>query len=133
MPSRTGTLVSVSVVRGPDDQITNGRNVMNFEIQVQNNTASTVDAAADTLDIAALGVAIRNALRRTETFTPVAVAGARPALVGSVEYGMTVALSSGTLQIVPRSSADWSSNAVLPANTTTTFRPFTVYVTCQVS
>lgn len=133
MASRTGTLKSVVVLRGPDDQSTGGTEVRNFEIQVQNDTSSTVDGASDTLDIATLGASIKSWLGSNKTFTVLAVAGSRPALVGSTEYGMTVAMSSTTLQITPKTAAAWSANAVLPANTTATYRPFSVFVTCLVS
>lgn len=133
MASRNGTLKSVSILRGPDDQSMGGTVVMNLEVQVQNDTANTVAGGTDTLDIATLGASIKSSLKSNKTFTVLAVAGSRPALVASTEYGCTVAMSSTTLQITPKSAADWSTNATLPANTSTTYRPYSVFVTCLVS
>lgn len=133
MASRTGTLKSVVFVRGADDQTTGGTNVQNLEIQVQNDTANTVVGGTDTLDLATLGASIKSYLGSNKTFTVLAVAGSRPALVASTEYGLSAAMSSTTLQITPKSAADWSTNATLPANTSTTYRPYSVFVTCLVS
>lgn len=133
MASRTGTLKSVSVLRGEDDQAPGEAIVRNYAVQVQNDTASTVDGSADTLDIATLGAAIKSALGESKTITVVSVSLMRPALVGSTVYGASVAMSSTTLQIVPKTAAAWSANAVLPANSTATNRPYTVFVSALVS
>lgn len=133
MASRTGTLKSVAVLRGPDDQSPGGTDVRNFAVQVQNDTANTVAGGTDTLDIATLGASIKSWLGASGTFTVVGVALMRPALVASTEYGATVAMSTTTLQITPKSASDWSTNATLPANTSTTNRPYTVFVSAIVS
>lgn len=133
MASRTGTLKSVAVVRGEDDQAPGESIVRNYAVQVQNDTASTVIGGTDTLDIATLGASIKSAVGAAGTFTVVAVACMRPALVGSTVYGATVAMSSTTLQITPKAASDWSTGATLPANTTTTNRPYTILVSVLVS
>lgn len=133
MASRTGTLKSVSVLRGEDDQAPGEAIVRNYAVQVQNDTASTVAGGTDTLDIATLGASIKSAVGANGTFTVVGVGLMRPALVGSTVYGATVAMSSTTLQITPKEAGNWSTNATLPANTTTTNRPYTVLVSVLVS
>lgn len=133
MASRTGTLKSVSVLRGEDDQAPGEAIVRNFAVQVQNDTANTVIGGTDTLDIATLGASIKSAIGESKTVTVVGVGLMRPALVGSTVYGATVAMSSTTLQITPKAAADWSTNATLPANSTATNRPYTVFVSALVS
>ena len=133
MASRTGTLKSVVLVRGEDDQASAGTVVRTYEVQVQNDTANTVIGGTDTLDIATLGASIKSSVSGRGTFTVVAVSGSKPALVASTEYGMTAAMSSTTLQITPKSASDWSTNATLPANSSVTLRPYSVLVTVLVS
>ena len=129
MASRTGTVKSVTVIRGDDDQSAGGLSVKNYAVQVQNDTANTVIGGTDTLDVATLGATIGSWVRDGKTRTVLAVGGMRSALVASTEYGLTAAMSSTTLQITPKLAADWSTNATLPANSSTTYRPYTIMVT----
>lgn len=131
MASRTGTVKSVVLLRGDDDASPAGLSVKNYLVQVQNDTASTVIGGTDTLDVATLGATIGNWVRDGKTRTVLGVAGFRPALVASTEYGLTVAMNSTTLEITPKLASDWSTNATLPANTSTTNRPYSVLVTVK--
>lgn len=133
MASHTGTLKSVSLIRAEDDQSTSGTVTRTYEIQVQNDTASTVIGGTDTLDIATLGASIKADQKLSGTLTVVSVAPSKPALVASTEYGATAAMSSTTLQITPKSVSDWSTNATLPANTSVTYRPYSILVVVKVS
>lgn len=130
MASRTGTVKSITVVRGDDDAYageTNGA-LKNFLVQVQNDTANTVIGGTDTLDVATLGATIKSWLRTNKTINVASVALAKSAVVAGTSYGATVAMSSTTLQITPKAVSDYSTNATLPANTSTTQRPYTVFV-----
>lgn len=124
----------ISVVRG-DDNAYGGvtTTLKTFEIQVQNNTASTVIGGTDTLDVATLGATLKTMLRTNKTINVVAVQIAREAVVGGTAYGGLAAMSSTTLQITPKASSDHSTNATLPANTSTTQAPYTVRITAYES
>lgn len=129
MASRTGTVKSVVVVRG-DDDIYAGETtgiLKNAFVQVQNDTANTVIGGTDTLDVATLGATMKSWLRTNKTITVAHVASAKAAVVGGTTYGSTSAMSSTTLQITPKTS-DHSTNGTLPANTSVTQRPYTIFV-----
>lgn len=131
MASRTGTIASIEVLRGPDAAYpaeTTGA-LKRGIVQVWNNTASTVIGGTDTLDCATLGASIASSLRNGKTCTVRSVALFESAVVAGTSYGATVAMSTTTLQISPVAVSDYSTNATLPANTSTTQRPYSVFVT----
>jgi len=127
MASRTATVQAVNLVRGPDDAYGNenaGYTVYSAEISLWNNTSSTVAGGTDTLDCN-LATAIEDARRdgKTVTIRSMAVVGA--AVVGGTSYAASHAVSTNTIQLTPKTS-DWSTNATLPANTSTTQRYYRV-------
>jgi hypothetical protein len=127
MASRTATVQAVNLVRGPDDAYGNeaaGYTVHSAEISLWNNTSSTVAGGTDTLDCN-LATAIEDARRdgKTVTIRSMAVVGA--AVVGGTSYAASHAVSTNTIQLTPKTS-DWSTNATLPANTSTTQRYYRV-------
>lgn len=130
MASRTGTLKNVELIRG-DHSAYGGETTGSLKcaiVYVQNDTANTVAGGTDTLDIATLGATMAGShIRNGKTITVVDVAPAQGAVVGGTSYGCTVAMSSTTLQITPKTS-DWSTNGTLPANTSTTQRPYGIFV-----
>jgi len=131
MASRTGTLLSVEVLRGPDGAYPaeTTAQLKRGVVQLWNNTASTVIGGTDTLDLATLGASIATYLRNGKTCTIRSVALYDCAVVGGTSYAATVAMSTTTLQVSPTAVSDFSTNATLPANTSTTQRPYSVFVT----
>lgn len=131
MASRSGTITSIEVLRGPDAAYPAETTaaLKRGVVQVWNNTASTVIGGTDTLDLATLGTSIASWLRTGKTCTVRSVALFECAVVGGTSYAATVAMSSTTLQISPTAVSDFSTNATLPANTSTTQRPYSVFVT----
>lgn len=131
MASRTGTLVGVEVLRGNDDAYpaeTTGA-IKRGVVTLWNNTASTVIGGTDTLDLATLGASIASALGTGKTCTIRSVALYGCAVVAGTSYAATCAMSSTTLQLSPTAVSDFSTNATLPANTSTTQRYYQVFVT----
>lgn len=130
MASRTATVVGFEVLRGPDDAYgseTTGalkRGVIYF----QNNTANTVIGGTDTLDVANISTVIASWLHTGKTCTVRSRALYGNAVVGGTSYAGTVA-GTTDLTISPLSVSDYSSNATMPANTSTTQRPYAVFLT----
>lgn len=131
MASRTGTLLSVVVLEGPANAYPaeTTAQLKRGVVQLWNNTASTVIGGTDTLDLATLGASIASNLRNGKTCTIRSVALYEPAVVAGTSYAATCAMSSTTLQLSPTAVSDFSTNATLPANTSTTQRPYSVFVT----
>jgi hypothetical protein len=128
MASRTALVRAVEIVHG-DDSAFPGETLTNCKcaiVYIENGTSSTVAGGTDTLDCD-LGAAIQGKVRNGKTVTirsaDVAVG---PAYVGGTAYGATSSMSSNTVSITPKSAADWTTNATLPANTSKTDRCFRV-------
>lgn len=130
MASRTATVVAFEVLRGPDDAYggeTTGalkRGVVYF----QNNTANTVIGGTDTLDVAGISTVIASWMRNGKTCTVRSRALYQNAVVGGTSYAGTIG-GTTDLTVSPIAVSDYSTNATLPANTSTTQRPYGVLLT----
>lgn len=127
MAARTATVQAVDLVRGPDDAYGNENaafTMYSAELSIWNNTSSTVIGGTDTLDCD-LATAIQNVRRdgKTVSIRSAAVVGA--ANVAGTGYTASSSLSTNTVSLSPKTS-DWSTNATLPANTSTTNRYYRV-------
>lgn len=128
MASRTASVRSVEIVHGndaafPGETLTDCKCAI---VHIENGTSSTVIGGTDTLDCdlsAAISGKVRNGKTVTIRSADVAVG---PAYIGSTAYGATSSLSTNTVSITPKAASDWSTNATIPANTTTTYRCFRV-------
>jgi hypothetical protein len=100
---------------------------MTATIMVINDTASTVIGGTDTLDLN-VATEIQNSRRNGKTVTLRGAVVAIPAVVGNTVYTGSVALSgSTTIQITPKDTS-WGGTPTLPANTSTTQRPYGITV-----
>lgn len=133
MASRAGTIMSFEILRGSDVAVPGESGLKLVAVDVQNNTASTVDGSSDTLDLATFGASIAGFLRNGKTITVLSVCVAQSAVVANTLYGGTAAMNSTTLQIVPKTDAAWTANAILPANSSVTQRPYRVIATIRES
>lgn len=130
MASRTATVVGFRVLSGDQNAVpaeTTGA-LKTGVISLWNNTSSTVDGASDTLDVALLGAVIASNMGTGKTCTVRSVGLYGSAFVASTSYGATVAMSTTTLQVTPKSVTDYSTAATLPANTSTTHRYYEIFV-----
>lgn len=130
MATRTATVTAVVIARGSDNLITNEPEARQFNILVDNRSGSTVIGGTDTLRVADLAAAISASVRDGKTRTILGGIAVYQGGVGSdgVAYGFTVAVTGTQIDITPKASADWSTNATLPVGAMD--RPFgiTVYV-----
>lgn len=125
MASRAGIIVGFEILRGPDAAVPAEAGLKLVAIDVQNNTASTVIGGTDTLDLATLGATIQASyVRNGKTITILSICVGQGAVVANVLYGASVVMSTTTAQITPLTDAAWTANATLPANTSTTQRPY---------
>ena len=131
MPAVTATIHNVVIERGPDDARANAiGNLRRATVYLDNGGVTAVPGATDTLD-ANLATAIQNSVRDGLTVTVRTVAISQ-ALTQQTTAGVEttfagfMTLSSNTVSITPKAASDWSTNATLPANTTTTYRCFRV-------
>lgn len=101
---------------------------------VFDNGSTQVEGGADTLDIA-VNTAAESRMRQGLTLTPRSWQLVQP-LIGAAEYAATIGTSgSGSsivLQLTPKSSADWSTNATIVANGAT-IAPYVLHVLCDVA
>lgn len=101
---------------------------------VFDNGSTQVEGGADTLDIA-VNTAAESRMRQGLTLTPRSWQLVQP-LIGAAEYAATIGTSgSGSsivLQLTPKSSADWSTNATIAANGAT-IAPYVLHVLCDVA
>lgn len=101
---------------------------------VFDNGSTQVAGGADTLDIA-VNTAAESRMRQGLTLTPRSWQLVQP-LIGAAEYAATIGTSgSGSsivLQLTPKSSADWSTNATIVANGAT-IAPYVLHVLCDVA
>lgn len=101
---------------------------------VFDNGSTQVEGGTDTLDIA-VNTAAESRMRQGLTLTPRSWQLVQP-LIGAAEYAATIGTSgSGSsivLQLTPKSSADWSTNATIVANGAT-IAPYVLHVLCDVA
>jgi hypothetical protein len=101
---------------------------------VFDNGSTQVAGGTDTLDIA-VNTAAESRMRQGLTLTPRSWQLVQP-LIGAAEYAATIGTSgSGSsivLQLTPKSSADWSTNATIVANGAT-IAPYVLHVLCDVA
>lgn len=101
---------------------------------VFDNGSTAVAGGTDTLDIA-VSSAAESRLRQGLTLTPRSWQLVQP-LLGAAEYAATIGTSgsgsSMTLQLTPKSSSDWSTNATIAANGAT-IAPYVLHVLCDVA
>ena len=101
---------------------------------VFDNGSTQVAGSTDTLDIA-VNTAAESRMRQGLTLTPRSWQLVQP-LIGAAEYAATIGTSgSGSsivLQLTPKSSADWSTNATIVANGAT-IAPYVLHVLCDVA
>ena len=134
MAARTATAKGVRIVRGDDlagSNETDTTRTWYAEVALQNDTANTVIGGTDTLDLN-LATEIQNSRRDGKTVTVRSAAVATAALLGTTFYTATSSLSTNTISLTPK-TADWSTNATLPANSTATIRPYMVLVVYTVA
>lgn len=131
MASRTATVMGMTVVRAPDD-VSSAEQLLTVELSLWNNTSNTVAGGTDTLDCD-VSTAIPAQLRNGKSAALVVAMVVGNALSGSTEYWASAAKSSNTVQLSPKAVSDYSSNATLPANTTTCNRPYRVHCTVKLS
>lgn len=106
---------------------------------VFDNGSTQVEGGTDTLDIA-VNTAAESRMRQGLTLTPRSWQLVQPLivqpLIGAAEYAATIGTSgSGSnivLQLTPKSSADWSTNATIVANGAT-IAPYVLHVLCDVA
>lgn len=100
------------------------------------NAATAVAGGTDTLDVA-VNTVLRAAQRQGRTYTPRTWALVQPAQSSATEYAATIGTSgsgsSTTLQLTPKSTSDWSTNATVAASALAGQVPFGVQVLCDVS
>jgi hypothetical protein len=131
MAVRTGTCVGFELIRATDartpaDSIDG---LYHGVLYVQNNTASTVIGATDTL--AFNGKTAIEGMRRngkTVTLRGVNNTPVQNAVCGTTAYSALVTRSTATISLDPVAESDYSTGATLPANTTVTNRPYGVAV-----
>lgn len=101
---------------------------------VFDNGSTQVAGGTDTLDIA-VNTAAESRMRQGLTLTPRSWQLVQP-LIGAAEYAATIGTSgSGSsivLQLTPKLSADWSTNATIVANGAT-IAPYVLHVLCDVA
>lgn len=101
---------------------------------VFDNGSTQVEGGTDTLNIA-VNTAAESRMRQGLTLTPRSWQLVQP-LIGAAEYAATIGTSgSGSnivLQLTPKSSADWSTNATIVANGAT-IAPYVLHVLCDVA
>lgn len=101
---------------------------------VFDNGSTQVAGGTDTLDVA-VNTAAESRTRQGLTLTPRSWQLVQP-LIGAAEYAATIGTSgSGSnlvLQLTPKSSADWSTNATIVANGAT-IAPYVLHVLCDVA
>lgn len=101
---------------------------------VFDNGSTQVAGGTDTLDVA-VNTAAESRMRQGLTLTPRSWQLVQP-LIGAAEYAATIGTSgSGSnivLQLTPKSSADWSTNATIVANGAT-IAPYVLHVLCDVA
>lgn len=96
---------------------------------VFDNSTTAVVGGTDTL---AIDVAAAAEARQRQGFTYVVRSYqlVQPAQSSSTEYAATMTLSGTTLSLTPKTPADWSTNATLPASPAV---PFVLHVLCDIS
>lgn len=119
MATRTGTVKAVTIARGPDNSIAGEAIYKRIDVDINNESGSSVIGGTDTLRIADLGASIAGFIRDGKTYTllnddTLSISQAAVGSDGTV-YGASIAVSSNQLDITPLSSSDWSSNATLPS------------------
>lgn len=95
------------------------------------NGATAVAGGTDTLDLA-VNTAAEAEMHAGLTLTPRSWQIIQPGIGASAEYAATISNSSGTLQLTPKTAADWSTNATIAANGLTN-APFVLNVLCDVA
>ena len=96
-----------------------------------NNGATQVAGGTDTLDFDLSLVAV-NGLRNGQTLTPRSCSVIQCAQSSSTEYAATLAISSTTVQLTPKTTAStWGSNATVAASALVV--PYGISVTCDVT
>ncbi len=94
------------------------------------NGATQVAGGTDTLDIVVQTV-LRARLANLATYTVRSFCVCQTGFDGTDEMAATISNSAGTLSLVPKTIADWSTNDTIAASTMTI--PYGVIVYCDVS
>lgn len=126
MADIVGTVTAVKVERGPDTN-------PGFESVILGVTTTTqVVGGTDVLRIADVNASVGAFARDGKTRTVIAVQMWQLAATASTVYGATVSeTAANRVDIVPKSVADFSTNATLPA--TGVLIPYQVVCLCKVS
>jgi hypothetical protein len=129
MASKTASIIDRNIQRVHKAGPIGSANRIQMDIAFTNGN-NAVTGGTDTVDID-LSVVANAALRSGETLTPRSVSVKQCAQSSSTEYAATVAISSSTLQLSPKSVSNWSTDANLTANALVV--PYIVTVLCDVT
>lgn len=119
MATRTATVTNVVKLRGPDPMITGEANLSVYALFLDNQTGLSIDGAADVFRIDSVVTSINSFVRDGKTRTMVGgQVSPHQHIVSSagIAYGFTFVTSSAPqVDLVVKSSSDWSTNAVAAA------------------
>lgn len=131
MSAVTANIIGVTIARGADANQagdTAPARIATFNIFF-NNGATQVAGGTDTLDVdvsTVLPLWVRNSQSYTLRSCSV-IQIARTS--GSTEYAATLGISSNTVQLTPKTIADWSTNATIAASALEGGVPYGISVT----
>lgn len=131
MATRTATVTAVQTLRGPDASIDAASKCAIVEVFFNNQSGGTVIGGTDTLRLADVGASIAAVKRDGKTYTLRAAVLGQLAVESAVAYAATLSLSSNQVDLTPKSTSDYSTNATLPA--TYAGNPFSIICHCTVS
>jgi len=113
MGSVSATVVATRINRGSYDDAS-GAKYLGVEITFHNGSTA-VPGGTDTLDVA-VNTVVGNELRTGKTYLLRSYAIRQLANASGTFYAATIGVSGNTIQLTPKTEADWSTNATIAAN-----------------